>query len=484
MRALAVLAMLACNGGDSDSDTAPDTDGGTTDSATDWTGSVEVASAVCTLQPENVLRFDCAVTTRGIGPVTVRVLDGGTEVATWQSTSTTNAHTVTLWGFRPEATYTFEAFADETPDTITTGDLATGVLPKIVDIDLAVTSSGAHTTENVVFNIGCGTPTEALVVASADGDVLWYQEASEAIGGGGFSVTPEGTLLVATKPAWVGEWDLAGNVLLDLSLADGELTNPVHHDIERRNGLSYVLNAKAVQGSDGQYYAVDGFDVIDDTGAVVATWSMEGLLDPVLSGATAATFWGGILGQPAIDWAHANAISLDADNNAIFSLRYLDTILKVVGDPADPEFGTVRWMLVGDDDHPYPSDLTRISTVGITPLDFEEQHHVAVDDAGDLTMWDNRTTADPIDTRALRIHIDEDAGTADLVESWDAHQWCPGQGSAFVLPGGNVLVDCMTADTFLELEAGTSTEVWRMTPTCRSGTSRFIYRAAPIDLHP
>lgn len=484
MRGWLMLGLFACQGDrgtTKDDGSATDTD---TDTGTDpvFTGTVEVTRAACTMQADNVLRFDCDVGTNGPGPVRVRVLLDGAEVATWASDAETTAHTVTVWGLRPETTYGFEAWAVESPDTITSGELATGALPAIIDLDLQVTASGAHETAYVLFNIGCGTPAEALVVASAEGEVLWYQVSSDAIGGGGFSVTPEGTILAATKPAWVGEWDLAGNVLLDLDLAEGELTAPVHHDVERMNGLTYVLNARAVEGSDGLFYAMDGFDVIDATG-VVATWSLEGLFDPTLAELHGATFWGGILGEESYDWAHANAIALDEDNNAYVSLRYLDTLLKVVGDPASPEFGTVRWVLVGDDDQPFASDITRISSAGIAPLDFEEQHHLSLDPSGDLVLWDNRSTSE-VNTRALRIHIDEQAGTADLVESWDAGRWCPGQGSAFLLPGGNVLADCMSDDLFLELEQGTSAEVWSMHPVCRAGDSRFIYRAAPIALYP
>ena len=69
------------------------------------------------------------------------------------------------------------------------------------------------------------------------------------------------------------------------------------------------------------------------------------------------------------------------------------------------------------------------------------------------------------------------------MEQWTLGLSCPAQGSAVLLPSGNVLVDCAIDDTLLEIEAGTQAVVWSMTASCPNGASppRPLYRALPVD---
>ncbi|MEQ1500824.1 MAG: aryl-sulfate sulfotransferase [Myxococcota bacterium] len=475
---------------DADADADSDSD---SDADTDTAPDAVLTAATCTIQPSNALRFDCALTTSSAGTVHVRLLDGGVELGTWADATVSSSHTVTLWGMTPSSTYQFEAWADETPGTVLSGDLTTGALPPAVDVALPVTSTGSHDTRFVLFDWACGGvgAPEALLIARDDGQVVWYQLPDQISADDdnfyGFSLTPEGTILALLERTRAVEWDLGGNLLLNLTLDGGGLTHYTHHAIERVNGLTYAMTAVGIVYPDGNNYAMDGFDVIDGEAGVIASWSSEGLFDPQLVGPALGSYWGNQLGIGASDWSHANAIGLSPTNDVYVSMRYLDAIIKVVGDPADPAFGTVEWVMLGGDSPgiPYDNDFTLLSTTGVAPVNFGQQHHVSVDPQGDLLMWDNRY--DPTsNSRGLRVHVDETAMTADLVEAWDSGSWCPGRGSAFELPSGNLLGDCSPENTVVELADQTSEIVWSLEATCVNGTvpDHMLYRAIPLDPYP
>jgi hypothetical protein len=131
-------------------------------------------------------------------------------------------------------------------------------------------------------------------------------------------------------------------------------------------------------------------------------------------------------------------------------------------------------------------DLTLGSSAGVVPVSFGEQHHVWIDDGGHLMLWDNRPDA-VYDTRLLQIAVDEGAMEADIVDAWSAGEWCPGRGSAFVLPNGNALADCsVEPPKVIEIEHGTDDVLWSMAPSCDGAQPAqfLLYRAVPVDLYP
>ena len=141
--------------------------------------------------------------------------------------------------------------------------------------------------------------------------------------------------------------------------------------------------------------------------------------------------------------------------------------------------------MVGSSPSPYTSDFTLGSSTGVTPADFADQHHATVDAAGDLMIWDNRSVGTS-PTRALRITVDPAGGVADMVEEWSAGEWCPGRGSAFLLPNGNILGDCSPENRVVEIEDVTSRIVLSLHATCVNEVvpSFLMRRAVPVVLFP
>jgi hypothetical protein len=106
------------------------------------------------------------------------------------------------------------------------------------------------------------------------------------------------------------------------------------------------------------------------------------------------------------DISHWNAVEPDG-RFMYLSYRHLDAVYKV-----DRVSGEVIWKLGGTEtakslkvlDDPY----------GDHPLD--GQHDVRVQPNGSITIFDNRTLLPDSEPRAVRYRINEDAGTARLVE--------------------------------------------------------------------
>jgi hypothetical protein len=162
------------------------------------------------------------------------------------------------------------------------------------------------------------------------------------------------------------------------------------------------------------------------------------------------------------------------------SLHTMDVVVGVVGDPADPAFGTVAWRLGGSPAAAQVgSDLALVSDV-TADLGFENQHHAWSPAPGELMLFDNGTGEE---SRVLRMALDETAGTARISTVWPLGRTCDGQGSGSLLPSGNLLADCAPTDTLLEVETASGAVLWEATVSCPGDPMlRPLYRAVPIDL--
>jgi arylsulfotransferase ASST len=132
------------------------------------------------------------------------------------------------------------------------------------------------------------------------------------------------------------------------------------------------------------------------------------------------------------DILHWNSIEPDG-NSVIASFRHLDAVYKIRKDT-----GEIAWKLGG---RKTGKSLT-VKQGDRTPT-FGAQHDARLLPDGTLTVFDNRTNVSPKAPRAERFRIDQNAGTATLVQSISdpsvTHSNCC--GSARRLGNGDWLID-------------------------------------------
>jgi hypothetical protein len=491
MRAVAVVLAMACHGegapdpaseGDADTDADSDTDADT-DADTDLPPSNFPAS--CTLAADNALRATCTASFGAPETLVITLALGDEAPVVFTAAAAASDPVLPVWGLLSDSRWQWTATSREDPSRFATGWLDTGGLPLTLEqVAIAVDEGGDHGPESVLLNYGCNGFQEALIAIDRAGRVRWYQEPTALpvyptpISYRSFNVGPEGGVVALAERSAFVRWSLDGRVeQLFAQLTDFD--QPVHHEATRKNGLDYFLFAEETL-VDGEPYVTDGFYVFDDAGAKVAEWHMNEHVVPGPGGSSGGSYWTGPF-PSALDWSHSNSLAVDDDGTVTISLRFQNALMRVVGDPAAADFGRVVWTVVGDPESALTSTVPYLSSAGIADLGFSDQHDVQASGPGELTLWDNGT--DPsAGSRAIRFVATDEA--LDLVEEWPAGTFCPGQGSATLLPSGNVLVDCAPADTIAEITPAGAT-VWSATMTCAFGLMlRPLYRALPIDLFP
>ena len=82
----------------------------------------------------------------------------------------------------------------------------------------------------------------------------------------------------------------------------------------------------------------------------------------------------------------------------------------------------------------------------------------------ELYLFDNRAFGVP--SRALRLALDDVAGTATATGDWPLDQHCPIQGGAYALDGGGVLATCATRAEVIAFAEGSTEPAWTMAATC------------------
>jgi len=463
---------------------------------------VNIITATCKPQPDNVLRFACQVTTdEPHAHVAFWLTDatGDTRMA-FSSTTVDLTHDFTLWGLKANATYNWEATAhvaspyssDSRP-----GSFTTDALPTAVDLSLTFSApvSASAQVEHVLFNYSCDSVSpENLVVANADGEVVWYEDVSTATFGPsslsdpftirGLSVTREGTILALLDHERIVEYDLAGNRLLELARGE-DFTDFVHHDVLRKNGFTAAVSAEAVT-LDGVDYVMDGINLFNASGALVEDWDMSELYEAGdCVGTSTGGYWGPDFNNSAIDCMHTNSLWIDAERNWYFSMRSADSVIKVIGDPSSADVGGLAWTLDGQG---LTGDFVIASSTGATTdPSFEAQHHAWLTHSGQLMLFDNKwvsRSSVPV-SRAVKLALDESTQSAEILTEYVMGAHCDGQGSAFVLePSGQVLATCPSTHTFTEFSADGTATLWSGTVACTSGSISTPppYRGVPITL--
>lgn len=130
-----------------------------------------------------------------------------------------------------------------------------------------------------------------------------------------------------------------------------------------------------------------------------------------------------------LDYLHLNSIALTEGGDLILSARHTHAVYRV-----DRETGEVEWTLGGK------SNDFRFGPGAA----FKFQHDVRPLPGGRMSIFDNNaaTIVDDVVSRALVLQVDERARTANLLREVTSEQGLLAfsQGSAQVLPGGNILV--------------------------------------------
>lgn len=433
-----------------------------TDSTPD---SVEILAAGCSLRPTNPLLVDCTVETAEAATVEIRFDDGTRPRVSRPSSGT--LHQVTLFVLNPNSTYAITAVATsgDATDSWSAIGVTTGQAPLESQTRATATARGEHLSEFVLTNISC-TDADYVVMFNADGQVAWYQETS---GYGrmtsAIAITDVDTVIAVVDDRWLIEWDLDGTVLREWD--EPFLGAYVHHDVHIRDGMLWAASVEPFRASNGQDYAVDAIRAWNESGDLVVDWNLTEILDPTDYG------WYNVQGYWAeelpghYDPFHVNSFQFDDDGDWIISFKDMGQVLKVKGDPAAPDFGTLEWLLDAGND-----GSMRIASGSGVPAAFLGQHHVTLS-GGSMWMFDNLGQGT---SRALRLDVDESTMLATSVEHYSLAMTCPMVGSAFPVED-HVLALCGTENHMKEFDA-TGTVVWELSHQC--GGAVPSYRAIPV----
>ncbi|NCG19687.1 MAG: hypothetical protein GWP91_11825 [Rhodobacterales bacterium] len=366
----------------------------------------------------------------------------------------------------PETEFTWQVSVTDSPNRLKEGTWTSGSPP--LGAQLALAPTGTSSAEYVLFQSPCLTRAYAII-ARTDGQLAWYEDVSLSSSPNSFvdglSWTEDNTVLAIVNDDII-EHDLGGNELLRLQrFADYDAR--IHHDIFRRDGLTYVLFQESVEWL-GELWELDGFLVFDDQGVQVAEWHLFDYLQPLADP----------FGVPGRDYSHANSIWVDTDGTLLMSMRHLSAVGGIVADPAASDFGNILWRMTGEPDLlDFGTDFE--ITSAITPFTtFERQHNVHLLPDGRMIMFDNRRSILE-NSRVLTMDIDPLTGMADIEGVYELRTHCDFQGGAMLTSGGNILSTCAPTGTAFEFEPGGS-QVWSMAAVCTTGMNSYISRFFPI----
>ncbi len=468
---LASAWVIGCTGGTTSDDageTDVDTDQvvvGTAD-----TGAPDPAlSVACAMSADNPLRASCevAVVPPAVVEITLTRDDGGAPERTFNSPEGTDAASVVLYWMAPETDYTWTASVPTAPDLgEVTGALRPGALPAELGITTTVTGTASASLYGLASP--CSEVSAAVIVDGA-GVPQWIQPIESQGYVDAVTFTEDGTVL-ALVGSDITEYALDGTVLLHLERGT-DFAERIHHDVFRRDGLTYGLFQEAVQSGPGDYL-MDGFYVFDAAGAIVGEWHLIDHHVPVI----------GTQIPLGIDYSHANSIWVDEAGDVLVSFRHLSAFAKIAGLQA-ADSGAIRWTVSGDPTHsPLGGGFTLTASAGGIET-FELQHNVHPLPSGAYALFDNRKSfLEP--SRVLQLQVDPVALTADISAVYTLPEHCPFQGGAWHTDAGNPIGTCAPLRTAYEFDGAAapgSAATFTLQAQCGSELGIFVPRVTPLE---
>lgn len=296
---------------------------------------------------------------------------------------------------------------------------------------------------------GDRSPLVAPLVVDADGQPVWIGEA----GGNVYDVRvqtyrgePVLTYWRGTVAEGYGEGEIVvlntsyqeiatvtttggtGADFHETLLTDRGTALLVSYPLERRD-LSGVVDAAGTAGPEDGYVLDSVVDEVDlQTGESLLRWSA---LDHVELADTYIEWGDEVTGakQAPLDYFHVNSVTPDGTDGLLVSARNTQAVYRL-----DRRSGDIDWTLGG-----------RRSDFEFAPgAAFAWQHDAQRQTDGTVTLFDNAAGefVDDVQSRGLRLRLDEANGTAVMVEQLSATdgRLAPTQGNVQVLPDGSAVV--------------------------------------------
>jgi hypothetical protein len=380
---------------------------------------------------------------------------------------------VPVTGLRPETTYPWrlEAGVERVEGSFTTPPLDPGALVHVtVDGTPSMPFLGLKSPcgdDSVFLVLDVGPDAEAPVDTGAvrptpDAQrVVAYEDVTRRQSGflEAVSFTEDDTVLALSAfPGGLVELDRAGQSVA--SWPAERFFGPPHHDVFRRDGLTYVLVQDFTEG-----VYLDAVQVFDGDGQEVALWRLGDHIEPLPDAR----------GYEKGDYSHANSIWVDDAGDWYLSSRHLSAVFKIAGLDA-PDAGAVRWVLAGD-----PEEIRIEGTLQLLGGEsFVRQHNVHLTPDGRLAMFDNRRFFPEL-SRMLWLTIDEAAGTAEVEQSWTLPEHCPFQGGAWTTAAGTAFATCAPHQVAFEFVPDEPAAVARVEVACATGAQAYIPRMVPLE---
>lgn len=414
---------------------------------------------------DNVLRGICTVTLLEAAPVELHLAPEGGEIRTFHSDDVALVHRFDLYFLTQDTTWAWDVqVLGPAPPEPVRGTFRTLHLPPGADMVFGVNEGESGTPM-----IGLASPCPddyTVIVDPHTNQVLWYEQLGpEYIGLVEAVAFTEDRTVLAIVQSSIVEVDLMGRRLLEVPR--DVFPNRLHHDLFRKNGLTYVLFQEIVTlGSSA--YLLDGFYVLDPAGKIVGEWHLADHFIPREEGDDLF----------AEDYSHANAIWVDDAQQVLLSFRHLSAIAMVDGALGSPTFGEITWRLSPPGSE-FGSDFALTSVAG-PPDDFERQHNAHLADDGSLVLFDNRLGFDEV-SRVLVVSLDPVGQQAVIKRQFPLPKHCDYQGAGLNTVGGGLLATCAPSREAWEFDELTGLERWHGVASCAIGFGTYIPRFVPLD---